>query len=97
MRPSSSPLIECIVLTNEDVHHVRCRGHNDPKDEYGRTHDSDISATHEIGEGAHEGADGCQGKKVGQDLSHDQYADYIRPRGLLDSQTMSIYPCHQCR
>ena len=50
-----------VVLTNEDVHTVRSRGHDYPHDEDGRTHYSDISTAHEIGEGAYERADGCQG------------------------------------
>lgn len=61
MRPCSSFFAGLIVLTNEDVHAVCGRGHNHPKDDQARTHYSDISAAHEIGEGANEGADGCQG------------------------------------
>ena len=49
MSPSFSALVVITVLTNEDVHTVRSRGHNHPKDDQGRAHYSYISAAHEIG------------------------------------------------
>ena len=61
MSQSPSALASSVVLTDEDVHAVRGRGHNYPKDDQGRTQYSDISAAQEIGEGANEGANSCQG------------------------------------
>ena len=59
------------VLTDKGIHTVRGRGHNYPKDQQGRAHYSNVSAAHEIGERADEGANCCQSQKVGQDLLHN--------------------------
>lgn len=90
MSPCSSAPVGFIGLTNEDVHAMCSRGHDHPKDDQARTKYSDISTAHEVGEGANEGADCCQGQKVGQDLSQNQYSDYITSGWLPNSQTMSI-------
>ena len=50
MRTDTTFFCWIVVLTNKDIHTVRSRGHDDPDDEQGRAHDSNISAAHEIGE-----------------------------------------------
>lgn len=81
--------------TDEDVHRLGCRADDHADDNESSTDESNVSTTHQIGEGAHERADSRKCKEIGKNLDmsvmrggREEFVD-----GL---QTRPIYPPRQC-
>ena len=83
------------IITYENVH-LLCRRADDHSKYYkGRSYQSNISATKEVGERAYEWTDARKGEKVGQDLMRVSWLVLPQYVGLRHVQTRSNDPRHQ--